>query len=310
MKCFQSDPHFLILVLQKMHVQAENLDSMEHFCSVAETLALLKEALKSGDCTDDSSSLKPSTDLPGNTDVPDKELVHSIDAIDESTSSNDEKQPRSETTEDDMVELCNKMLSLIASKMHDKIKQCRADELRRLLSVYSLLPFQADNLIQAIEKEVEIRLVPSGNIERHSLHDLLQDAKVKSEIIDRTVFQQTVSSTLSAVKNGVMSLFRVADKGGTVETSLPEDLAFMIRESIASTVKASESFQEMQSTFNLSIDSIGQQASEGAYFELGRCQELIANYRLVEFSTGTRRSRYDKERRIEISKRVLSRLLP
>ena len=308
MKCFQSDPRFLILVLQKVRLQAENLDSIEQYCSLAETLALLKEALKSGDCSDDSDSVISSKELPANTDVSDKELNH--ETVDESTSSRHERQPLRETTEDDMVDLCNKVLSLIASKTHDKLKQCRVTELRRLLSVYSLLPFQADTLIQAIEKEVEVRILPSDNFERLSLHDILQDAKVKSEIIERALFQQADSSTLSAVKNGVMSLFRAADKGGSDETSLPEELDLMIRESIAATVKASELCQEMHSRFHLSIDSIGQQASEGAYFELGRCQELIANYRLVEFSTGTRRSRYDKERRMEISKRVLSRLLP
>ena len=49
---------------------------------------------------------------------------------------------------------------------------------------------------------------------------------------------------------------------------------------------------------------------EGTAFELGRCQELVASYRRIDFATGTRQSRYDKDRRKEIAKRALSRLFP
>lgn len=307
MKCFQSDPTFMLNVLQEVQLQVENLDVTEDLCSVAETAALLKEALKSGEGRDVSTSSDP-LNMPEIPEVSEK-VTDPFEVKPISAEVDPELSRMS--TEDEMVDLCDEMLALIASKMPDKINHCTAQELRRLLSVYSLLPFQADRLIQEIEKEVEGRLPQSDSIPRVTVEEILQDAKAKNEIVQKVLFHQTDSSSLSTtLKNSVMSLFRASDKAGPEETNLPEDLALMIRESIASTLKVSASLQGMRSTLNVSIDTIGQQASEGMYFELGRCQELIANYRLVEFSTGTRRSRYDKERRKEISKRVLSRLLP
>jgi hypothetical protein len=58
------------------------------------------------------------------------------------------------------------------------------------------------------------------------------------------------------------------------------------------------------------LDSLLASLHEDAAFELGRAIELIENYKRIEFSTGRRRSRYDSERRKEIAKRVLSRLIP
>ena len=84
----------------------------------------------------------------------------------------------------------------------------------------------------------------------------------------------------------------------------------MIRESTAIASKAADRAEELRSASGVSLDSLVQNLKQGSAFELGRCNELIENYRRVEFSTGKQRSRYDRERTKDIAKRVLSRLLP
>ena len=298
MKYFQSDPSYLLVVLKQAHDEAPKLDSGEDLCSLGETVALLKEALKTGgSASDESRPNKPSKDPLAEVDMRNANYTQT-------------KKAGSTTVEDELLDLCDKLLSLIANKARDGIKDFPAQELRRLLSVYSLLPFQADSLIYDIDAEVISRLPGSDTPSSILVEEVLQDAKEKSESVQRELFHETDEPALKALKNGLMSLFRSNDENGSPEeTSLPSALATLIQESINSTVEASAALQEMQETLHVSIDSIGQQSSEGTYFELGRCQELIANYRRIEFSTGARRSRYDESRK-DMAKRVLSRLLP
>ena len=49
-------------------------------------------------------------------------------------------------------------------------------------------------------------------------------------------------------------------------------------------------------------------ADEGDAFELGRCRELLATYKRINFETKERKSRHDFDRRKHIGKRILKRL--
>lgn len=307
MKYFQNDPTYLLNVLETISVKAPNFETVEEMCSVGETLALLKEALKLGESAtaDPLKKKKPPNEA--------AEEEHSTSADDgQNKTSRAAVECKSESTEDKLIKLCDKILTLIAVRAQKGVKDFSAKDLRRLLSIYSLLPLQADDLVNDADAEIRSRLSSLLKIRPpNSVEKYFRDAKHKSELVQQEFFQEAESSGLTAVKNGIMSLFRSTDEAeSTEEKALPEALAAMIQDSINSNIEASAALQEMQDTLDVSIDSIAQRSSEGTHFELGRCQELIANYRRMEFSTGNRRSRYDKERRMVISKRVLSRLLP
>lgn len=308
MKYFQSDSEFLHQVLNVVDSKAGDVKSVEDLCFLAETLALLKEALKAGDeKISDSKPTKPETDELFTNDE------ETASATPESDNDMGALEQQDVSVEDSMILLCDGLLASMAEQAKSEVSSASALELQRLLSVYSLLPFQADVLVDTIEAEVNARLPKSGNQPMIMVEDLLHQAREKSEFVQKELFQDEESSGMrAALKNGIMSLFRSVESADGNESSdtLPKEIASMIQDSITTTVEASSALQQMQESLHVSIDSIGQRNSEGTYFELGRCQELIANYRRVEFSTGTRRSRYDEEGRKIVSKRVLSRLLP
>ena len=91
---------------------------------------------------------------------------------------------------------------------------------------------------------------------------------------------------------------------------MSEELASLIQRAAAQTSKAKRRVDALGKGARFSIDDVVEDVDQSVALELGRCQELVESYRRIEFSTGTQRSRYDKERRKDISKRVLSRLSP
>ncbi len=306
MKYSQSDPHFLLLVLQRVHNKAGKLEGIEELCSLAETLALLKEALRTADTPKEDITRTAKIKLEVN--EKDKELTEDTSADNENSSQSPEFVVV--LIENELVKICDELLNFISHSSRGVVKTATTSELRRLLAVYSLLPFRADDLINEIEKEIDARLSTPDSQPWITVEKRLRDAKERSESLQRKLFHETESSGLTVLKNGFMSLFGSSEDNESAEKNLSDELIEMIRASINSTIEAATSLQEMKETLDVSIDSIGQQNMEKKYFELGRCQELIANYRRIEFSTGSRRSRYDKERRKDISKRVLHRLLP
>ena len=100
-----------------------------------------------------------------------------------------------------------------------------------------------------------------------------------------------------------------SDDGTSESNLLSEELAHLIQSSVALTTDATRIAKSWKIGSRRSLDSMLNSVDVGSAFELGRCQELIENYQLIEFSTGALGSRVD-ERRNDIAKRVLSRLLP
>jgi hypothetical protein len=88
--------------------------------------------------------------------------------------------------------------------------------------------------------------------------------------------------------------------------SVAEDASEMVERSAKSIQKVATRVDRLKSVAIINPDHLISGIEDGAGFELGRCKELIASYRRIEFQTGTRRSRY--ERRKDIGKRILSRL--
>lgn len=303
MKYSHSDPKFLFHVLEEVSGKVGQLGTIDELCSLAETLALLKETLKTVEAPSQRISSRKLEVINDDKESTVNLCVDSDDVplMSESTATR---------AENELATACDEVLTIISQKSRGFAKRLTTSELRRILTVYSLLPFQADDLINEIELEVTARLPSAEDQSLIMLEKTLQEAKERSETLQKTLFHETGWYGLTALKNGLISFFRSSDGNESEETKLSEDLVEMIQASINSTVEAATLLQEMKDSLRISIDSIGQSNREKTYFELGRCQELIANYRRIEFSTGSRRSRYDKERRRDISRLVLSRLLP
>ncbi|KAL3913357.1 MAG: hypothetical protein SGARI_000695 [Bacillariaceae sp.] len=154
--------------------------------------------------------------------------------------------------------------------------------------------------------------------ENRTLDRLLRDADKKASIVRSTLYEEADKSFLDNIKTGFMSLFGSTsdDESGTEETDIDEkdvdmteEIAGMIQASIESTSAAASRAQSEEVVLQVRVGNVLDSLREDVSFELGRALELIENYDRIEFSTGKRRSRYDSERRKEIAKRVLGRLL-
>jgi hypothetical protein len=181
-----------------------------------------------------------------------------------------------------------------------------------------LLPFQADKLIDACEKEVAKRqalLESAANTA--SVEDLLKQAAETSAEATRTVFGKSEEniSPIEALKRGLKSLFskeEEEEEGGISEEmqKFTNEVGGLLNRVTAAVTQVDQCMEQIGIASNVYTDTALQRIMEGANFELGRCCELIENYRRIEFSTGKRRSRYDYRQRRDLGKRLLSRLLP
>lgn len=217
--------------------------------------------------------------------------------------------------------ITDQMLNSIATLAIDLSENLTANEIRRLLEVYSLLPFQADAMVACLSEEVSNRLEAFQDLRKdRTLVTLLKDASKKSSVVRSSLFDDSNTSLFSSVRTRFVSLFRSSTNNNYEDevvnqiddegTKLTEEIASVIQDSISATSDAANRAKADQSTLQLSLDKVIQTLEEGASFELGRSLELIENYHRTEFATGERRSRYDKDGKNYISKRVLSRLLP
>ena len=116
------------------------------------------------------------------------------------------------------------------------------------------------------------------------------------------------SNPVAALKKGIKSLFSPSTEQ---EKEISEEMQRFTSEigSLLNRVAALDKcMEQIGIASNVHTDTALQRIMEGANFELGRCHDLIDNYRRIEFSTGRRRSRYDYNK--DIGKRLLSRLIP
>jgi len=294
-----SHQSFVLEVLKKISEKVPNVSNGADLCSLAEAIGILKEASKTSSPTN-----KETTDEEVQSELVDEEVV------------------QSEEIQKQISIISDQMLNSIASLTIDFAEKLTANEIRRLLEVYSLLPFQADATIASLSDEVSSRLEALQNLQKdQGLVKLLKDASKKGSVVKSSLFDDSNTSLFESMRVKFFSLFRssnnnvgeddeivhqIDDEG----TKLTEEIASVIQDAISATSNASKRADADQSALRLSQDKIIQNLEEGASFDLGRSLELIENYHRTEFATGERRSRYDKGRKNYITKRVLSRLLP
>lgn len=318
MNYLSSDINFLLLVVKEVHRKAVTLESNTELCVLAESVSVLKEGLETRYTEEIGESLK------GKSVVQDVTSLETTDAIDQADHKESDIDLLSEATissdevsaDETLHNLCNELLEFVASTARERIKTLSTEEIRRLLSVYSLLPFQADDLINNFSEEVNDRLSQLQHLSsEESFESLLRKTKSKAVSVNTTLFgDENSDSPFSAIKNGIRSFFQGSEGSEDAEkkdeNNLTDELISLIQESTASASNAANRAEKLRLSSGVSLDSMLQDLKLGTGFELGRCNELIENYRRIEFSTGEQRSRYDRERTKDFAKRVLSRLLP
>lgn len=306
MNFISSDKLFLHFVLHEIRTKVKHLKNSGEMCSLAESVAILKEGLKPGKASAQPDTAKDSKLAKGATENSKDESANSeLPSAEERSSALDES-----VIEEQMLQSCEIILESIGAKARGMLGSLSAEEIRRLLAVYSLLPFQDDALIDDIFEEVTIRKSHLQQSPNDSIENILPSPNTTALSLNAT----ELGSPFDNIKNGIMSFFSTSDdadsKDNIDSNSATEEMTTSIEDPTATMSKAAKSVNDLHAASGISMDSVFQNIQKGAAFELGRCDELIENYRRIEFSTGTVRSRYDKERRKEIAKRVLGRLLP
>ena len=211
--------------------------------------------------------------------------------------------------EDRVREEEHKLLDLVLERAATKMADFSGEQIRRILLHVVLLPFQADEFVDAAEAEVNNRLLALDADAATSRFGSLQE--LSEYAADATV---DIAATLSAssLNNGDHP-FKFLRKGGKDRELASEslsDLAAEANRAAASACEAAARLDRVNRGAHLKGEEILQQIEQGAAFELGRCQILIERYRRIAFMADSfsRRSRYDDERRKNIGKRVCSRL--
>lgn len=317
----QSDPKTLLKVLKLIEPKIQWMRDELVLCDLAESLAVIRQILaKEG--MDLHHKMKNAT-LDSNEEIQNFSDNTTRATLNETSTSLDANTtvPRnnSKTDHELLDEASSRMLSAVANLTSKRVTNLRAKSLCRLLVVYSLLPFQADNLIEACEKEVARRqalLESAANTA--SVEDLLRQAAQTSAEATRTVFGKSEenNSPIETLRKSLKSLFSKeeteGEEGGISEEmqKFTNEVGSLLNCVTAAVTEVDECMEQIGTASNVHTDTALQRIMEAANFELGRCSELIENYRRIEFSTGRGRSRYDYRQRRDLGKRLLSRLLP
>ena len=329
MKYVASDRVFLLDVLYEVKKKSENVTRGTELCDLAESLAAVKEgmatptALKQRNNERHPQSQDESGEGGNIIIKDDKDTGISASRVDDELEEavTDSSSVFAEASiEDQLSGICDELLTTVKAKATDMVMELGADEIRRLLMVFSLLPFEADEMVHAMDEELSRRMdhLRSAVSNGVQVNNLLREAATNASTVNNTLFGESKdddSPFLDQIKNGLLKFFRSSTTSDheTCDMEAPtvsDELSAMIQNSAASTTKAAQILEEIGSAALVSTDDIIQNIEEGAAFELGRCRELVNNYRRIDFSTGTFRSRHDRERRKDIAKRVLSRLIP
>jgi hypothetical protein len=195
------------------------------------------------------------------------------------------------------------------------VSEMTCEDLRRLISVYALSPFRADELVAAASREVEARLERmeflSGN--GANLEPRIKSIASRASASLGRLHVGEAPGFGATIRKGLTSFFGANEKvdtdpigGESSEEALIEDL----RDVLASIVDLSEEVSSLSRVAGASVGDSCRAMSRSAAFELGRCRDLVDHYNRLDFETGARRSRHLNEDKRTMAKQVLSRLLP
>jgi hypothetical protein len=186
------------------------------------------------------------------------------------------------------------------------------EQLRRFLVVVTMSPLEAHVFVESVERELLSRTIDKSQ-QSKSLESILaivaDTAKQSRSLL--SVKSGQGDTPLTALKSGLRSLFFNTEQDNSESSEKwhqeVQEVTDLLNETMTHALYVADRLRAVTNVTGSGIDRILQSIEEGSNFELGRCKELIEAYHRIDFQTGTWHSRYDKERRKDIGKRLLSR---
>jgi hypothetical protein len=313
MNMVSSAPSFVSAVLQDFEGKVGSLQTRKELIDIAETIAKLKRSIGSKKSFDNGGA--PSADV-HESDRKENEVdavfgkpLH--DHTDEKEG--DKQEQKSTTVTAAILDSTDRLLACVAETAIERVHDLSGAEMRKLLLVLLVIPFQADDLVAAMEEETNQRTAAlSFAADKERIQDLIGDAG-DSALQAHNSLATRPSTVGSAIKNGIKAIFGVNDVDEEISEEDAERFS-QVAESIHRTSELlgdiSERMERVERATGLDTETLMRGVEQGAAVELGRCRELIASYRRIDFATGSPGDRCDNERRKEIGKRLLSRLFP
>ena len=223
-------------------------------------------------------------------------------SADDNKNLNDGSNATAKRDQEEIRKEARLLLGLVLEQAAARISDMSGEQIRRILLHVALLPYQADEFIEAAETEVHKRLSAlNADAETTGFGSL---EELSQQTADAAIDVATSLSTSPPGEAGE-GPFKFLKKGGKAK-----DLAAEANRAAASACEAAARLDRIHRGAHLKGEEILHQIEQGAAFELGRCLTLLERYHRIEFSEDSfsRRSRYDDERRKIIGKRVCSRL--
>eukprot|EP00977_Amphora_coffeiformis_P017886 scaffold6007_cov183-Amphora_coffeaeformis.AAC.10 len=216
----------------------------------------------------------------------------------------DELPDDSEPTEK-IAQYTASLLHQIADAAVEKIRVLESSELRSILHHFVALPFPVDDLVAVAEEEIHRR---QAALDGHNTANtrLFESLKRIPPGMMKKLVGGDKDHPSKAIKKMLRNLAKdkkekhdddaeesdVADETHNRPTSL-EDIIEIL--AAAAEVRDNEVDFPIEKTDRV---------------EYGRIQELIDQYRRIDFASGARRSRFNQEGQRLMAKRMMSRLLP
>jgi len=326
--CMNAFTHYsksLLEILKLVESRISTISNLDLLCDLAECISSIRQSLPALETsTKSEEKVQMDQSITNSTKPQDgKEESNPVDAVVDSL------DPKNRMAE--FHKICDRSLSSIAETAQSLLSKSRPKELRRLLVVLTGLPFQADELVEAIDKDVDVRMKKMDETialdAKGSPEEIVRRIASRSNKIAESIEEllgNTVETPFKLLTNAIRSLFEMKRRTSstTTTTQTPEEdkekaatqMQLMsalkeIREITKLATNFSSRNRYSEQVLQLNNHDIDYPHVSSAAMELGRCIELISSYHRIEFKTGARRSRYDEKRRSGIRKRVLSRLL-
>jgi hypothetical protein len=194
------------------------------------------------------------------------------------------------------------ILHHIANTTEAEVQSLAARDLRNILSCFVSLPFRVDNLIAAIKDEIirrqkstEQRELASRKLQQALLH-------IKPEVV-KQISQIQNTEPSKAIKRLIRTF-------GKEKKRKEEDEEDQEEEPFLSSISLADLIEVILTTVEVRDKEVNFPLHESDRVEYGRIQELINQYDRIDFESGARLSRFDKEAQRIMTKRMMSRLLP
>lgn len=234
--------------------------------------------------------------------MPNEEEDNSLDDTSKQEFETNVFMPRGPESTTELLMRCNGLIKNFASVLAHSVSKMTPSQMRQILHVYVFMAIQSDELFDVMEAEVNARIAAFDRSldSEETLQSLLKCTE------DRSVDAAAAISTLR-------DNFNEESAGEVKEDILKqlENISEQISGTAAAACKVTNRVSRVDRGAFINSEEAFRSTEDGAMCELGRCQELIASYRRIEFidgSAGKRKSRYHKSEESRIN--ILSRINP